>query len=81
MKVERTDTFNNVKRAVPRSEIESLVKDLVRIPSHSQVPTREKEIAEFLHEFLTDEGIDSKLRKVEKDRYNVIATLRGSGSG
>ena len=72
---------DKIKRAVKKSEIEGLVKRLVKIPSHSQVPTREKEIAEFLNEFLQDHGIASKLRKVEKDRSNVIASLKGSGRG
>jgi acetylornithine deacetylase/succinyl-diaminopimelate desuccinylase len=73
--------LDKIKRAVKKQEIEGLVKDLVRIPSHSQVPTREKEVAEFLNEFLQDQGISSKLRKVEKDRPNVIASIEGSGRG
>jgi len=73
--------MDKVRRAVPKSEVENLVKSLVKIPSHSQVPTREKEVAEFLKEFLEDEGIDVKLRKVEKDRPNVIAVVKGSGRG
>ncbi len=70
-----------VNRAVTRQEIERLVKDLVRIPSHQDVPTREKEVAVHLNEYLVSEGIASKLRTVEKSRPNVIATLIGSGGG
>ncbi len=70
-----------VNRTVSRSEIEKLVKDLVRIPSHADVPTREKEVAEHLSEFLESEGVASKLRAVEKGRPNVIATVSGSGRG
>ncbi len=73
--------LDRVRKAVPKAEVEALVKGLVKIPSHSQVPTREKEVASFLHEFLRDEGIDVKLRQVEKDRPNVIATVKGSGGG
>ncbi len=68
-------------KAIRKPELEKLVKDLVRIPSHSEVPTQEKEAAIFLHEFLQDEGIKSKLRYVAKDRPNVVATLSGSGGG
>ena len=75
------DRSAKVKGAVRKAEVEKLVKDLVRIQSHKDVPTREKEIAEFLGEFLEDEGIDSKLRAVEKDRPNLIAVVRGSGRG
>lgn len=74
-------SMDRVRKAVSRSELESLTKSLVRIPSHSQVPTREKEVAEFLKEFLVDEGIDARLRQVERDRPNVIAVLKGSGKG
>ena len=68
-------------RTLKRQEVEKLVKDLVRIPSHSEVPTQEKEVAHFLHEFLQDEGVASKLRPVAKDRPNVIAMAEGAGDG
>lgn len=73
--------LDKVRKAVTKGEVEGLVKSLVKIPSHSQVPTREKEVAEFLKEFLEDEGIGVRLRQVEKDRPNVIASLKGSGGG
>jgi acetylornithine deacetylase/succinyl-diaminopimelate desuccinylase family protein len=73
--------FERTKRAVKRAELEKLVKDLVRIPSHHEVPTMEKEVAQFLHEFLEGEGIESRLRTVEKNRQNVIAVIKGSGDG
>lgn len=75
------DTFERTKRAVKRAELEKLVKDLVRIPSHPGVPTQEREVAQFLHDFLSDEGIECKLRTVEKGRPNVIAVAKGSGTG
>jgi len=76
-----SDMSGKVSRAVKKSEVERLVKDLVRIPSHSDVPTREKRVAEFLNEYLVSEGIASKLRTVQKDRPNLIAVIGGSGSG
>lgn len=75
------DELSKVRRAVKRTEVESLVKNLVRIPSHRDVPTREREVASFLLEFLEDEGIDARLRTVEKDRPNLIAVVKGSGRG
>jgi acetylornithine deacetylase/succinyl-diaminopimelate desuccinylase len=75
------DQFDKLKRAVKKSEIENLVKSLVKIQSHSEVPTREKEVAQFLNEFLVSEGIRSRLRRVDKDRPNVIAVIEGSGTG
>ena len=81
MPARQKDMSEKVMRAVKRAEIEKLVKDLVRIPSHPDVPTQEKEVAAFLNEFLEDEGVESKLRFVEKDRPNVIAVVKGSGGG
>jgi acetylornithine deacetylase/succinyl-diaminopimelate desuccinylase len=73
--------FEKARRSVKRAEIEKLVKDLVKIPSHREAPTMELEVAHFLHEFLQDEGIESKLRTVAKNRPNVIAVIKGSGEG
>jgi len=66
---------------VKKAEVEKLVKDLVRIPSHSELPTQEKEVAVFLKEFLTKHGVTAKLRNAEKDRPNVIAIIEGDGGG
>ncbi len=81
MPVTQKDVSEKVKHAVKRAEVEKLVKDLVRIPSHPDVPTQEKEVATFLKEYLEDEGVECKLRLVEKDRPNVIAVVKGSGNG
>lgn len=75
------DPMDKVRKSVSKTEIEGLVKSLVKIPSHSQVPTREKEVADFLKMFLEGEGIEVKLRRVEKDRSNVLGVVRGSGDG
>jgi acetylornithine deacetylase/succinyl-diaminopimelate desuccinylase len=81
MSVKSMSQFEKARRSVKRAEIEKLVKDLVKIPSHREVPTMELEVAHFLHEFLQGEGIESKLRTVVKNRPNVIAVIKGSGEG
>ena len=81
MSVKSLSQFEKARRSVKRAEIEKLVKDLVKIPSHREVPTMELEVAQFLHEFLQGEGIESKLRTVVKNRPNVIAVIKGSGEG
>lgn len=75
------DDLDKVRRKVSKSELEQLVRGLVRIESHRDVPTREKEVAEHIHEWLVSEGIESRLKTVEKNRPNVIATIKGSGDG
>ena len=67
-----------VDQQIKKSEIESLVKRLVSTPSHCETPARESEVAELLNEFLVDEGVRSRLRKVEKNRSNVVAVIKGT---
>jgi acetylornithine deacetylase/succinyl-diaminopimelate desuccinylase family protein len=67
-----------IARALKKGSVEGLARQLIAIPSHSGIPTREKEVAEHLHEYLVRNGVNAKLRKVEKDRFNVIATVRGT---
>ncbi len=78
---DKKDAAEKVRKAVRKGAVEALARRLIAIPSHSGVPTREKEAAEFLHEYLSDEGISARLRKVEKDRPNVIATIKGTSGG
>ena len=55
-----------------------LAQEMLRIPSYSG---QEKEMTEFLSERMKKVGLEVELREVEKDRYNVIGRLRGSGEG
>ncbi|UCE91487.1 MAG: ArgE/DapE family deacylase [Methanobacteriota archaeon] len=76
------DLDERVRRKLRKGEVEALVKKLVSLESHCDVPTREKEVAEFLKNFLEDEGVNARLRKVERGRPNVIATVKGTtGAG
>jgi len=78
MPADQKDLGEKVRKAFKKGAVESLTRELVAIPSHSGVPTREKDVAEFLHEYLVKNGVHSRLRKVEKDRPNVIATIKGT---
>jgi acetylornithine deacetylase/succinyl-diaminopimelate desuccinylase family protein len=78
----KKDVGERVRKAVRKGAVEALTRQLVAIQSHSGVEAREKEAAEFLHEYLVDNGVSARLRKVEKDRPNVIATVKGTtGAG
>ena len=72
------DLAEKVERRIRKNDIETLVKRLVSIPSHCEAPSREGEVAEYLNEYLSDAGVSSKLRKVDKGRPNVLATVKGS---
>ena len=75
------DLLSRANAKVKKPELERLVRELVRIPSHAEVPTRERDVAEYLHEFFDSAGIESKLRFIEKNRPNMIAVLPGSDEG
>jgi acetylornithine deacetylase/succinyl-diaminopimelate desuccinylase len=58
-----------------------LLRELIGIPSHRDIPEQESRIAEYIANRLEKSGIDVKLREVDKYRPNVIATIKGSGEG
>ncbi len=67
--------------AVNSKEVLELTKKLISIPSHTDLESREIEVASYLHELFQSEGIDSYLQEVVDGRANVIATLKGTGEG
>lgn len=69
-----------VLEAIDSKELVDLLKRLVRIPSISR-SKEESEIGLFLKEYLEKIGLTVSLQEVEKDRFNVIATLKGLGGG
>jgi acetylornithine deacetylase/succinyl-diaminopimelate desuccinylase len=75
------DLLERLKSAFEPEEVLSLAGDLVRIPSHSQVPGRETEVARFLAGWLQENGIEVTLRPVVEERPNIIATIKGEGGG
>ena len=62
-------------------ELIKLAQDLVRIPSHKDVENREKEVAEYIYNYCLENGLEVELQSVEGERKNVIAYLRGDGTG
>ncbi len=64
-----------------QEELVKLTQSLIQIPSHKAVPTREKEVAEFIYEFCNRHGIEAEMVPVEEERSNVLAYLRGDGTG
>jgi acetylornithine deacetylase/succinyl-diaminopimelate desuccinylase len=64
---------------VSDDEIIALARKLISIPSHHEVPGKEKEVADFLARYLPDQGLTCTIQKVDGERGNVIATLPGAG--
>jgi acetylornithine deacetylase/succinyl-diaminopimelate desuccinylase len=76
-----TEAARLARAHVSDDEIIALARKLISIPSHHDVPGKEKEVADFLAGFLTDQGLACTIQNVDGERGNVIATLPGtSGS-
>lgn len=58
-----------------------LTQELVKIPSHKFVENRESEVAEFIFNYCKDNGLEVEYQQVEGLRRNVIARLKGKGTG
>lgn len=67
--------------AIDRGELTDFLQKAVQIPSHVEYPGQEKEIAQFIHQKLVAEGIDARLEEVVDGRPNVVAVLKGQGTG
>ena len=76
-----TNTVFNPKDYFTEEELVKLTQELVRIPSHKDHPGFERDVANHIHNYLLDQGIDSELHPVVNGRPNVIARIEGSGEG
>ena len=69
------------KKYFTEAELISLTQDLVKIPSHKDAPGFEKKVAEYIHNYLLEHGIQSELHPVVDGRPNVIAKIKGKANG
>ena len=68
--------------AISEQEVVKLTRELIGIPSHHGYPAKEKEVAEFIYNWMKNEGIDEvELKPIVEERPNVIARIKGNGSG
>ena len=70
----KKDNLNN-------HEAVKLTQELIRIPSHKYVENRESDVGEFIYDYCKKSGLEVELQTVEGKRRNVIARLRGNGTG
>lgn len=59
----------------------NLVRDLIRIPSHRDIPEQESKVAKYIAQRLEKSGINVQLREVTDGRPNIVAIIKGSGGG
>jgi len=62
-------------------EVEELLFHLIEMESHQDSPEYEKNVTLFLKGYLEMEGIEVELQHVVDGRSNLIARLRGDGTG
>lgn len=63
------------------SEAVKLTQELIRIPSHKFTENRESAVSEFIFNYCKNNGLEVEYQEVEGVRRNVIARLKGNGTG
>jgi acetylornithine deacetylase/succinyl-diaminopimelate desuccinylase family protein len=76
-----TNDYFNPKDFYKEEELIKLTQDLVRIPSHKDTPGFERDVANYIHNYMLKEGISSELHPVIGERSNVVVTIKGDGTG
>ena len=71
----------NIKSFVTLNEVAELTSQLIKIPSYSGLVNQEQAVGLYIYNFFKDNSIDVELIEVLKNRYNVIAKIKGEGSG
>ena len=72
------DLRQRVLGRIDDDEVLRLGQDLIRIPSFT---TEETPCAEWLANYLGDQGLEVELQEIEPGRKQAIARLRGTGGG
>jgi acetylornithine deacetylase len=73
-----SDIQKKVFDRIDDEEIVRLASDLVRIPSFT---TEETPCAEWIANYLGDQGLSPELQEIEPGRKQTVARLRGTGGG
>jgi acetylornithine deacetylase len=72
------DKFEEIYELVDEDKAVEFLQDICRIPS---VTGEEEEIAEFLESYMKSKGLDARQERVQGDRANVVAKIKGRGKG
>ena len=73
-----SDIQKKVLDRIDDEEVVRLASDLVRIPSFT---TEETPCAEWIANYLGDQGLSPELQEIEPGRKQTVARLRGTGGG
>lgn len=73
--------IDNVLNMVDEKRLIELLRNLIQIESHREVPGQEAKIANFISNWLENSNIKVKVREVINGRSNVIGIIKGTGDG
>ena len=73
-----SDIQQKVLGRIDDDEIVRLASDLIRVPSFT---TEETPCAEWIANYLGDQGLSPELQEIEPGRKQTVARLRGTGGG
>ncbi len=71
----------SIYKRVDSQELLDIAGDLIRIPSHIEVPGEEREITCHLEGWLRRQGFDVQTTQVFPDRKNLIVRLPAGEKG
>lgn len=75
------DLDQMIKEHFSEKETIELIKKLVSSPSHEGIENQETGVANHIYDFFTKEGIEAEIIPVCDGRCNIVARLKGKGTG
>ena len=81
MVYKRNFSVTEIIDQVKPTEIEKLLCELISIESHQDIDGYERDVTTFIQHYLQKENIEVELLPVLGERSNLIARLKGDGSG
>lgn len=79
--MDENNLLKKLEEAVPINKLVELVRKMISVPSHWDVPTMEEEIVSELADYFNDVGLSFELQPIDKRRSNIIARVQGAGGG
>ncbi len=73
--------LNKINSAFSPNEVIELTQELIRRPSHWEVPNRERDVLAFICSFLEKHNMQYKKQHIKDNLYNIIVTIKGEGQG
>lgn len=70
-----------LRKVITEAEIVNTIVEMIKIPSYPGIEGQETKTAMYIHKFFKKENIPSEIYEVVDGRCNVVAKLKGKGTG